>query len=82
MSRTADKPADLYGLRDAVEAAANNRRLRVESRDPDLDVSYFPVEVRDDEDVEAVVEYVHRHRRGSPLILGAELEVRSKMLED
>ena len=62
MSRTADKPAPRYTLKDAADAAADIRKLRVEARDPDLDAR-FPVLVRDDEDVDAVVEYTHRHRR-------------------
>ncbi|GIF78113.1 hypothetical protein [Asanoa siamensis] len=76
----ADKPAPRYKLQDAAKAAAEIRKLRVEARDPDLDVS-FPVEVRDDDDVDAVVEYAHRHRRVTPLVLGAELEFRSTLLE-
>lgn len=80
MSRTADEPAPRYTLGDAARAAADIRRLRVEARDPDLDAR-FPAEVLNDEDVDAVVEYTHRHRRVSPLVRGAELEFRSKLLE-
>ncbi|SNT65658.1 hypothetical protein SAMN05421812_1251 [Asanoa hainanensis] len=80
MSRTADKPAPRYKLQNAAQAAAQIRKLRVEGRDPDLDVR-FPVEVRDDEDVDAVIDYVHRHRQVSRLVLGAELEFRSTLLE-
>jgi hypothetical protein len=80
MSRTAAEPAPRYTLKDAAAAAAKIRRLRVEARDPDLDAR-FPAEVLDDEDVDAVVEYTHRHRRVSPLVRGGELKHRSLLLE-
>jgi hypothetical protein len=80
MSRTADKPAPRYTLKDAAKAADDIRKLRVEARDPDLDAR-FPAEVLDDEDVDAVVEYTHRHRRVSSLVRGAELKHRSLLLE-
>lgn len=80
MSRTSSKPAPRYTLAIAAQAAAALRSLRVEGQDPDLDAG-FPAEVLDDDDVDAVIDYAHRHRRVPPLIRAAELEHRSLLLE-
>jgi hypothetical protein len=80
MSRTPSKPVPRYTLKDAAQAAAEIRRIRAEGNDPDLDVR-FPVQVFDDDDIDAVVEYTHRHRHVSPLVRGDELRHRSLLLE-
>lgn len=80
MSRTPTTPAPRYTLAEAARHAARIRDLRIEALDPDLN-DVFPAEVIYDDDIDAVIDYLHNHHRVSPLIRAAELKHRSALLE-
>lgn len=79
MGRTPDQPAQRHTLADALDAAAEIRRLRTTAGDPDLD--FLPVHLVDDQDVDAVVRYTETHRNVGPSVRAAELEHRALLVE-
>jgi hypothetical protein len=78
MGRPPKVPAPQYTLEDAIAAALTIRALRAEAHDPDLD--FFPTTVRDDTDIDDVVDYIGAHRARPADVRAAELPARAVLI--